>query len=123
MKFFVCQHCKNIITYLNDSKVPVMCCGEKMQELVANTVDAAKEKHVPVVKVEGNKVTVSVGAVVHPMEEKHYIKFVVVETKGGYMMHEFKPGDVPTAEFMLADGEEVVNVYEYCNLHGLWAIK
>ena len=123
MKFYVCQHCKNVITFLNDSKVPVMCCGEKMKELVANTVDAAKEKHVPVVTVEGSKVTVSVGAVTHPMEEKHYIKFVVVETKNGYMMHEFKPGDVPTAVFSLAEGEEVVNVYEYCNLHGLWAIK
>ncbi len=120
MKFYVCQHCKNIVVFMNDSGVPVVCCGEPMKELVPNTVDAAKEKHVPVVEKDGNKVKVTVGSVLHPMEDKHYIQFCIVETNKGYMKKEFKPGETPVAEFLLPEGEEVVAVYEYCNLHGLW---
>ena len=83
MKLFVCRHCGNIITFVHDSGVPVVCCGEKMQELVPNTVDAAFEKHLPVIKREGSLVTVSVGAVAHPMTEKHYIQWIVLVTRQG----------------------------------------
>ena len=80
MKFYQCSHCKNIITYEDNKGVPVMCCGEKMQELVPGTVDAALEKHVPVVEKDGNKVTVKVGSVTHPMLEEHHIAFFAIET-------------------------------------------
>ena len=120
MKFYQCSHCKNVITYVDNKGVPVMCCGEKMQELVPGTVDAALEKHVPVVEKDGNKVSVKVGSVTHPMLEEHYIVFIPIETKNGSQIKYLKPGEEPAAEFVLADGDEFVAAYEYCNLHGLW---
>ena len=120
MKFYKCNTCGNVITKLVDSGVPVMCCGEKMQELIPGSVDAATEKHVPAVTVDGNVVKVKVGEVEHPMLDEHYIQFVVVETKSGSMCHTFAPGDKPECEFVLAAGDKAVAVYEYCNLHGLW---
>ena len=91
-----------------------------MQELVPGTVDAAAEKHVPVVKKDGNKVTVSVGSVTHPMLEEHSIQFIAVETKQGSQIKYLKPNEAPEAVFAIADGDEFVAAYEYCNLHGLW---
>ncbi len=120
MKFYVCKHCGNIITYVEHSGVPVICCGEKMQEIVAGSVDAAVEKHVPVVETEGNIVTVTVGSVIHPMTEEHHIAWIVVETTNGHQIKYLDKTGEPKAVFALADGEEVVAVYEYCNLHGLW---
>ena len=120
MKFYQCSHCKNVITYVDNKGVPVMCCGEKMQELVPGTVDAALEKHVPVVEKAGNKVSVKIGSVTHPMLEEHYIVFIAIETKNGSQIKYLKPGEEPAAEFVLADGDEFVAAYEYCNLHGLW---
>jgi len=120
MKLYICKHCGNIITKLVDSGVPVVCCGEKMQELVPNTVDAAVEKHVPVVTRKGNEVTVKVGAVAHPMIEKHYIEWIVLETKGGTQRKNLKPEDKPEAVFYVSENDEVVEAYAYCNLHGLW---
>ena len=99
--------------------VPTVCCGEKMEELVPNTVDASEEKHVPVVVVEGNKVIVDIGSVPHPMIEEHYIEWVYIETKRGGQRKSLLPGEEPHVEFTLID-DEVVNVFEYCNLHGLW---
>lgn len=121
VKFFKCKHCGNVIVKLVDSKVPVMCCGEKMVELIPNTTDAAGEKHVPVVEVKGNIVKVTVGEVIHPMTEAHLINFVVLETNKGMYVHHFTHTDQPITEFVISEGEEVVKVYEYCNLHGLWA--
>ena len=86
MKFYVCAHCGNIITFVKDSGVPVMCCGEKMQEIVPGTVDAAVEKHLPVVSVEGSQVTVQVGSVEHPMLPEHFIEWIVLETSTGSQM-------------------------------------
>lgn len=120
VKLYICENCGNIITKLVDSKVPVACCGQKMTELAAGAVDAAQEKHVPVVTVDGNKVRVEVGSVEHPMIEAHYIQFVAVETTNGVQIKYLKPEEKPCAEFVLADGEELVSSYEYCNLHGLW---
>lgn len=120
MKFYVCKHCGNIITFAENKGVPVMCCGEKMTELVPGTTDAATEKHVPVIEVSGNQVTVTVGSVEHPMLEEHFIKWIVLETSHGYQRRELKPGQKPQASFLLADGEQEVAAYEFCNLHGLW---
>jgi superoxide reductase len=120
MKFYRCDHCGNIITKLNDSGVPVVCCGEPMKELVPASTDGALEKHVPAVSVEGSVVKVQVGEVKHPMLEEHFIQFIALETKNGFQIKNLKPGDEPAAEFVLSDGDSAVAAYEYCNLHGLW---
>ena len=120
MKFYQCDHCKNIIVYAYNQGVPVVCCGEKMKELIPCVVDAAKEKHVPAVSVEGNLVKVSVGSVEHPMTEVHHIAFIVLETNRGFQKVDLANDGKPEAVFALAEGETVVAVYEYCNLHGLW---
>lgn len=120
MKFYLCSHCGNIISYVRSSGVPVVCCGEAMKELIPNTVDAAVEKHVPVVKVEGQKVTVTVGAAEHPMVPEHYIQWIAVATEQGNQRKELAPGQKPQAEFMICEGDQVKEVYAYCNLHGLW---
>ena len=120
LKFYKCKHCGNIIAVIKASGAPISCCGEKMTEIVPGTTDAAVEKHVPVVTVNGNEITVKVGEVEHPMVEKHYINFIAVETTKGVMRKNLAPGEEPIAKFVLADGEEYVAAYEYCNLHGLW---
>ncbi len=120
MKFYICAHCKNVIIKADDSGVPVMCCGEQMQELVAGATDGAFEKHVPEVAVDGSKIDVVVGSVEHPMLPEHSIRFIVLETDKGYQVKNLAAGDAPKASFVLADGEKAVAVYEYCNLHGLW---
>jgi superoxide reductase len=91
-----------------------------MQELVPNTTDAAQEKHIPVVVKNGNKVTVTVGAVEHPMTAEHYIQWICLHTKQGNQRKELKPGDKPVCEFYLGEGDEVEAAYAFCNLHGLW---
>ena len=122
MKYYACEHCGNIIEYVNESGVPVMCCGQKMTEIVPGTSDGAQEKHVPVVTVDGDKVIVEVGAVEHPMVEAHYIEWIAIETTRGSQRVKLDYTDKPRAEFKLADGEELVAAYEYCNLHGLWKL-
>lgn len=119
-RFFICNHCKNIITMVEDKGVPVSCCGEKMTELVPNTTDAAGEKHVPVVSVDGSKVAVKVGEVTHPMLEEHHISWIYLETTNGGQMKYLPHTGAPEAVFVLAEGEKAVAAYEYCNLHGLW---
>ena len=121
MTFYKCAHCGNIIAHINDSGVRVVCCGEEMKPLIPNTTDAAGEKHVPLIKQEGNLVTVSVGSVAHPMLEAHYIQWMILETKQGRQRKMLKAGEKPVAVFALTDGDEVVAAYEYCNLHGLWS--
>ena len=120
MKFYICKHCGNIIAYVRSSGVPVVCCGEPMQEIIPGTTDGALEKHVPVIEVEGNKVTVRVGAVEHPMLPEHYIEWISIHTKAGNQRKELAPGQKPAACFALCDDDEVLSVYAYCNLHGLW---
>ncbi len=123
VKLYQCKHCGNVVVYMFNSGVPVVCCGEEMQALAPDTVDASKEKHVPVLEVNGNVATVKVGSVAHPMEEKHYIPFIVLETSAGYQVRHLKPGSAPEATFALGEGEKAVAAYEYCNLHGLWMAK
>ena len=125
-KFYRCRHCGNVIHKVVDSKVPVVCCGEKMEELIPNTVDASNEKHVPYVTdtiecdCEGQcerTLKVQVGSVHHPMTPEHHIAFIYVETKHGGMR--FDLIDRPEAIFC-ACTDTPVAVYEYCNIHGLW---
>lgn len=118
-RFFICEHCGNIVGLIKSSGVPIKCCGQNMTELVAGTTDAALEKHVPVVEVEGNQVKVKVGEVAHPMVEEHFIQWVYLQTDKGGQRKNLLPGEAPEVTFALAD-EKPVAVYEYCNLHGLW---
>ena len=119
IRFYKCMHCGNIIGVIHNAGVPMMCCGEKMTELVPGTVDASLEKHVPVVSVDGNIVTVKVGEVEHPMLDEHYIQWVYLQTDRGGQRKCLKPGEKPEVRFALCD-ETPVAVFEYCNLHGLW---
>ena len=119
-KFYICEHCGNIIAKVKDTGVPVMCCGQKMTEIVPGTADAAVEKHIPVYQVEGNIVTVRVGSVDHPMLPEHFIEWVSLQTKQGNQRKLLHPGDQPAVCFALCEGDEVEAVYAYCNLHGLW---
>ena len=120
MKFLVCEHCGNLIGMIRDSGVPMVCCGQKMTELVPGTLDGAAKKHVPSYVVDGNKVKVTVGSVEHPMVENHYIEWIAVETEKGAQRKTLQPGDKPALEFALTEDDSVVAVYAYCNLHGLW---
>lgn len=119
-KFFICRHCGNMVAMVKSSGVPIICCGQKMEEIIPGTVDASKEKHVPVYSVEGNIVRVSVGAAEHPMQPEHYIEWISLHTRQGNQRKELQSGQAPKAEFALAQGDEVLSVYAYCNLHGLW---
>ena len=120
MTLYRCEHCGNIIAHINDSGIRCVCCGEEMKPLVPNTTDAAGEKHVPVIQVDGKTVTVTVGSVEHPMLDAHYIQWIMLETKEGRQRKVLKPGDKPVTTFALTDTDAVVAAYEYCNLHGLW---
>ena len=104
---------------IENHDIPLSCCGSAMKELVANTVEASTEKHLPDVTVLGNTVHVSVGSVLHPMEEAHHIKFIYVETERGGQRKSLKVGEEPKASFCFTDDKPIA-VYEYCNLHGLW---
>ena len=119
-KFYICSHCGNIIAKVKDVGVPVMCCGQKMTEIVPGTTEASHEKHIPVYQVEGNIVTVRVGAVDHPMTAEHFIEWVSLQTKQGNQRKVLTPGQEPVVRFALCEGDEVEAVYAYCNLHGLW---
>ena len=120
MKFYRCAHCGQIVAFIKKTGVPVICCGEPMQEIIPGTADASLEKHVPVVEVRENKVFVTVGSVEHPMTEEHYIEWVALCTKLGNQRKLLKPGDKPQVCFSMCDGDEVEAVYAYCNLHSLW---
>ncbi len=120
LKFYICEHCGNIIMKVRDQGVPVMCCGQKMKEIIPGTTDAAAEKHVPDYKVEGNLVKVNVGSVDHPMLPEHYIEWIALKTKQGVQFKELKPGEKPAATFAVSEGDEVEEVFAYCNLHSLW---
>lgn len=119
LKFFRCEHCGNQVQMILNSGVPLVCCGEKMRELVPNTQDGAVEKHVPVAVRSGDSLQVSVGAVEHPMAPEHHIQWICLHTSGGVYQKPLAPGQAPQVRFAL-NGETPLAVYAYCNLHGLW---
>lgn len=120
VKLYKCAHCGNIVEMVEDRGVTPVCCGQAMDLLNPNTTDAAVEKHVPVVSLDGNKVSVKVGSAEHPMTEEHHISFIMLETDKGVQRKALDPAGKPEAAFVLADGEKAVAAYEYCNLHGFW---
>ncbi|MBO4902469.1 MAG: desulfoferrodoxin FeS4 iron-binding domain-containing protein [Lachnospiraceae bacterium] len=120
LKFYRCKHCGQIVAVVKATGVPIICCGAPMEEIVPGTTDAAVEKHVPVYSVDGNKVTVTVGEVEHPMLEEHFIEWIALKTSSGNQRKALKPGDAPKAVFAICEGDTVEAVYAYCNLHSLW---
>ncbi len=120
MKFYRCSVCGQIVAIVKKKACPVMCCGKAMEEIVPGVSDGASEKHVPVYEVKDNKVVVSVGEVAHPMSEEHYIEWIALKTKFGNQRKQLKPGDEPKACFAILEGDEVEEVYAYCNLHSLF---
>ena len=118
-KFYICEHCGNLIGMIHDAGVPMMCCGQKMTKLEPGVVEASHEKHIPVVSVDGNIVTVTIGSVEHPMLEEHHIEWVYLQTDKGGQRKCLEVGKPPVVTFALSD-EKPIAAYEYCNLHGLW---
>ena len=121
-RFLRCKHCGNIVGVIHDAGVPIFCCGQPMEELVPNTVEASGEKHIPVATLENGVLTVQVGSVEHPMVEEHYIPWIYVKTQNGGHRMQLKPGDAPSAVFGLVD-DKAVAAFAYCNLHGLWMVE
>ncbi len=119
LKFYQCQSCGNMIIKLVDKKMPVMCCGQVMKEIEANTTEAASEKHIPVATLNQGFLEVNVGSAQHPMDESHHITFVAIQTKKGITVNYLDPKDLPTTKFYIGE-TQVLSVYAYCNLHGLW---
>lgn len=119
MKFRICTICGNMVGMIHSSGVPIICCGEEMKEIIPNSVDASKEKHVPDVTIEGDMVSVKVGSAPHPMLPEHHIEWVYVQTDRGGERKNLSPGDEPSARFGLKD-EKALAVFAYCDLHGLW---
>ena len=115
-----CEVCGNIVEGVWNGKTSVSCCGQPMTKLVPNTVDAATEKHVPVIKRDGDVVTVQIGEVAHPMVPKHYILFIEVLAGDKVYRHDFKEGDTVAEATFLVDAETVITARAYCNLHGFW---
>ena len=121
-KFYICEKCGNLVEKIEDSGVPMVCCGQKMSEIVAGTVEASREKHIPVASVEGDVVNVVVGSIEHPMVEEHSILWIELVSDKGVQRKHLKPGEAPKVSFALA-GEKPLAVYAYCNLHGLWKVE
>ena len=118
-KFYICPHCGNLVEMVHDAGVKPFCCGQKMNELIPNTVEASGEKHIPAVKVGEGVVEVNVGSVDHPMVDVHWIEWVQLVTDKGSYRKWLNPGEAPNVKFLLGE-EKPVAVYAYCNLHGLW---
>ena len=122
-KFYVCKHCGNMVSMLHVSGVPMICCGDEMTEIVANTTDAAKEKHVPVITVKDDEVFVQVGSVPHPMTEEHKIVWIYLQTEKGGQLNCIDTQDKPETCFKLCKDDKIIAAFEYCNLHGLWKVE
>ncbi len=119
IRFYICEHCGNIVGLIHSAGVPMMCCGQKMTELIPNTEEASVEKHLPVVAIDNGKVHVQIGSTPHPMVEEHHIVWVYLQTDRGGQRKCLEIGAEPKVTFALAD-EKPLAVYAYCNLHGLW---
>jgi superoxide reductase len=118
LEVYKCEACGNIVEVLTGGAGELVCCGEPMKRMTENTVDAAKEKHVPVIEQTAEGIKVKVGSVAHPMEEKHYIEWIEIIADGKAYRQFLNPGETPEAVFPVKATQ--VTAREYCNLHGLW---
>lgn len=120
MKFYQCAICGQIVAIVKETGVPLVCCGQEMNELIPGSVDASVEKHVPVIEIDGDKIIVTVGSTPHPMTKEHHIEWVSLQSRFGNQRKALKPGMEPKVCFRVCEGDEILAVYAYCNLHGLW---
>ena len=120
LTFYKCDKCGDVIIKAYDLEDEISCCGDPMKPLKADVTDAALEKHVPDVTIDGDQVKVQVGSTLHPMIPEHFITFIALETENGYEVHPLDPDHEPVAQFAVAEGDKAIRVYEYCNVHGLW---
>ena len=118
-KFYICEQCGNLIGIIQDSGVPLVCCGKKMTQLEPGVVEASHEKHIPVAEIKDNIVTVTIGEVEHPMVEEHHIVWAYLQTDRGGQRKCLEVGKEPKVIFALAD-EKPLAIFAYCNIHGLW---
>jgi len=118
LEIYKCEACGNIIEVVHGGEGELVCCGEPMKRMVENTVDAAKEKHVPVIEKVSGGIKVKVGSVAHPMEAKHYIEWIEIMADGKAYRQFLKPGEKPEASFSVTAAN--IQAREYCNIHGLW---
>lgn len=124
MKFYKCQLCGQIIGMVKETGVPIICCGQEMEEIIPHIDEKGlSEKHIPVYQIKNKKIVVRIGSIPHPMTNEHYIEWVALVTNKGSQKKSLKPGDAPEVRFVLDDGEIVEEIYAYCNLHSLWKIK
>jgi superoxide reductase len=121
LELYKCSLCGNIVEVLQGGDGELVCCGQPMDLLTENTVDAAKEKHVPVIEKGNGTITVKVGSVPHPMEEKHFIQWIELVADGKVYRQTLKPGDAPEAVFQVTAAQ--ITAREYCNLHGHWSAQ
>ena len=119
-KFFVCNSCKNLISTVQFSGKEICCCNKGMENIVPVTEKEGREKHTPIVKVDGNRVKVNIGEITHPMSEDHNIAWVYLVTKNGEQRKFLVPGEKPELTFLLEEDDLPIAAYAYCNLHGLW---
>ncbi|NVN91953.1 MAG: desulfoferrodoxin [Desulfuromonadales bacterium] len=119
LEVYKCELCGIIVETIHEGGGELVCCGQAMKLMTENTVDAAKEKHVPVIEIASDSIKVTIGSVLHPMEEKHYIEWIELIADGKAFRQFLKPGEVPTATFTVS--AKNVSAREYCNLHGLWS--
>ncbi|MCQ2173440.1 MAG: desulfoferrodoxin [Bacteroidales bacterium] len=120
MKFYQCTICGQIAAIVKETGVPLVCCGQEMNELIPGSVDASVEKHVPMIEIDGDKIIVTVGSTPHPMTKEHHIEWVSLQSRFGNQRKALKPGMEPKVCFRVCEGDEILAVYAYCNLHGLW---
>lgn len=118
MNFYICKNCGNTVIKIKDENNKLQCCKEEMTELKAGQIEAATEKHIPIVQIEAEQIIVKVEEIEHPMEEKHYIEWILLEMNDGFIMKKLKPGMEP--KIIFETKEKPIAVYAYCNLHGLW---
>jgi superoxide reductase len=118
LQIYKCEICGNIVEVLHEGQGELVCCGKPMKLIVAGTVDAAREKHVPVIERFSGGFKVKVGSVAHPMEEKHYIEWIEIIADGKAYRQFLKPGDAPEATFSIKADQ--ITAREYCNIHSLW---
>ena len=120
MYFYKCETCEQIVASNEDLANPLSCCDKPMNLLIPCISDGAVEKHVPVFSVDGQNITVTVGSEPHPMTEEHYIEWICLVTDQGVQWQPLSPNEAPSACFRLRKDEKIRNIYEYCNIHGLW---
>ena len=123
VEFYECETCGNVMVKLVDGGVTPVCCGKPMKRVEPKSGDEGTEKHTPIVLVNDERVTVTIGEIAHPMEEDHFIGFAVLENGRGFDVKELKTNGYPVAQFLLNEDEEVRHVYAWCNKHGLWEAK